>query len=42
MFHHVIDKKEKYELSLQTQSKIYLKHNFLYSTISFGSIEKSV
>lgn len=28
MFYRVIDRMEKYELSRQTQSKSYLKHNF--------------
>lgn len=42
MFHRVVDGMEKYELSRQTQSKSYLKHTFLYSTIPFDTIEKSV
>lgn len=42
MFHRVIDRMENHELSRQTQSKSYLKHNFLYSTIPFDTIEKSV
>lgn len=35
MFHRVIDRMEKYELSLQTQSKRYLKHSFLYTVVRY-------